>query len=242
MPATAEHAWAPGPLRPVLAGGGVHVWRADLATVAEDLGELLCDDERGRALRMVNERDGELWRRSRGLLRALLGRYLQRDPRSLRFIAGEHGKPALVQDADRAPAAQPPSSADSAGPSELGFNMSHSGQVALYAFSESGAVGVDVEAARRPIDEVAIAARTLGATEARRLAALDAATRRREFLRAWTRHEAELKCRGVGIGGAGAGDDGRRLWIAELEPGRGAAAAVAAERPARELRCWDWVD
>ncbi len=216
------------------------MWRANLTAVAEDLGELLCGEERARAQRMVNERDGELWRRSRGLLRALLGRYLQRDPRSLLFAIGEHGKPALVRDADESPAARPPSSADSAGPPELSFNMSHSGQLALYAFNADGAVGVDVEAARRPIDDLAIAARILGATEARHLQALDPATRRREFLRAWTRHEAELKCLGVGIGGAPADAGGRGLWVAELELGPGAGAAVAAERPARELRCWDW--
>ncbi len=224
----------------MLADGAVHVWRADLATVAEDLGELLCDEERARAQRMVDERDGELWRRSRGLLRALLGRYLQREPRSLRFAAGEHGKPALARNADESPAARRRSSAESPSPPELSFNMSHSGRLALYAFSEVGAVGVDVEVARRPIDEVAIAARALGAAEARRLQALDPATRRREFLRAWARHEAELKCLGVGIGGADGAIAGRRPWIAQLELGPDVAAAVAAERPARELRCWDW--
>src|SRR5271155_1853637 len=114
--------WTPGPLRPLLAEREVHVWRAELAAVAEDLQELLNDEERARAARMVNERDRELWRRSRGLLRALLGRYLQREPRSLRFVVGEHGKPALAQDASP----------------RVAFNMSHSGQIALYAFSGAG--------------------------------------------------------------------------------------------------------
>jgi len=241
MPATAEHNWTPRrPLHPVLADGAVHVWRADLTMVAKDLGELLCDEERARAQRIVNERDAELWRRSRGLLRALLGRYLEREPRSLRFTAGEHGKPALVPDVDESASARRRSSADSSRPQELSFNMSHSGPLALYAFSAAGAVGVDVEVARRPIDEVAIAARALGAAEARRLQALDPASRRREFLRAWARHEAELKCLGVGIGGAADAVAGRRLWVARLDVGPDAAAAVAVEQPARELRRWEW--
>lgn len=240
MPATAEHTWAPGPPRPLLADGSVHVWRADLAAVAGDVEELLCGEERARARRMANERDGELWRRSRGLLRALLGRYLQRDPRSLRFAAGEHGKPALAREAGGSPPARPRASADPASRRELSFNLSHSGGLALYAFSDAGAVGVDVEVARRPIDELAIAARALGAAQARRLRALDPAARRREFLRAWARDEAELKCLGLGVGGAPADAGGRGLWVAELELGPGAAAAVAAERPARELRCWEW--
>jgi 4'-phosphopantetheinyl transferase len=200
------------------------VWRANLTAVAEDLGSLLCSEERARAERMVDERNGEMWRRSRGLLRALLGRYLQLDPSSVRFSTGEHGKPALADDTTPT----------------VDFNMSHSGQLALYAFSAAGAVGVDVEIARRPTDEVAIAARVLGASEAARLRALDPETRRREFLRAWTRYEAELKCLGTGIGGTDGGIEGARPWVADLELGEGAAGAVAAERPARELRCWGW--
>jgi 4'-phosphopantetheinyl transferase len=224
MPVSAEGAWAAGPLCPQLADGAVHVWRADLNEVAEDLGKLLCSEERARAERMVDERNGELWRRSRGLLRALLGRYLQREPSSLRFSTGEHGKPALADDSSPT----------------VNFNMSHSGQLALYAFSDAGAVGVDVEVARRPTDEVAIAARVLGASEAARLRALDPETRRQEFLRAWTRYEAELKCLGMGIGGTDGGIEGTRPWVADLELGQGAACAVATARPARELRCWGW--
>ena len=213
----------PGPRRPVLAEGAVHVWRANLAVVAGDLEELLSGEEGARARRLVNERDGELWRRSRGLLRALLGRYLEQDPRSLRFATGAHGKPALLEP-----------------PRELPFNMSHSGSLALYAFSAAGAVGVDVEVVRRPIDELAIAARMLGEPTARRLQALDPPRRRHEFLRAWACHEAELKCLGVGIGGTDSDRADRHPWVMELDLGPDDAAAVAVERPARELSCWDW--
>jgi 4'-phosphopantetheinyl transferase len=224
MNASARELWAPGPLRPALAEGAVHVWRADLTTVGDDLSELLCSEERTRAQRFVNQRDGELWGRSHGLLRALLGRYLQQDPSSLRFVAGKHGKPALADDASP----------------ELAFNLSHSGELALYAFSRAGDVGVDVEVARRPINEVAIAERTLGAAEAARLRDLDPATRRREFLRAWTRHEAELKCLGLGIGAADGVTEGSRPWVVEVAVDPGVVGAVAAERPMRELHRWDW--
>ncbi len=190
----------------------------------DSFGELLCGAERARAERFASAHDRELWRRARGLLRALLGRYLSRDPSSLRFVTSEHGKPMLTDAAAAEPA----------------FNMSHSRELALYAFSHAGAVGVDVETARRPINEVAIAKRTLGAPEAARLQALDPVARRLEFLRAWARHEATLKCLGVGIGGADRVSDANRPWVTELELSAEIAAAVAAERPARELRCWDW--
>jgi 4'-phosphopantetheinyl transferase len=225
MASAADQTWAPGPPRPLLAKGAVHVWRAKLPSLAPDLAELLCEEERARAERILNKHEGELWRRSRGLLRELLGRCLGLEPTSLRFAVGEHGKPALAD----------------AGLGSLPFNMSHSGELALYAFSDAGAVGVDVEVARRPVDEVAIAARMLGEGVAQRLQLLDPVTRQREFLRAWAGHEAELKCLGVGIGGAGAAPAARRPWVAELELGPTAGAAVATERQARELRCWDWL-
>jgi 4'-phosphopantetheinyl transferase len=235
---TAPGAWTCGPSHPLLAHGAVHVWRADLDAVSDDVGELLSGDERARAERFASARDAERWRRSRGLLRELLGRHLQREPASLRFAVGEHGKPALADGARGASAREngaPASPADALG---LSFNMSHSAHLALYAFSRAGAVGVDVEVARHAIDEVAIASRTLGAAAARRLQALEPPDRRREFLRAWARHEAQLKCLGVGIGGAAAAE--HELWVVELEMPPDVAAALAAERPARELCRWEW--
>jgi 4'-phosphopantetheinyl transferase len=229
--------WTSGPLRPRLAKGDVHVWRADLEAVASDLGDLLRAEERERAERFVRERDRQLWRSSRGVLRALLGRYLDRDPHTLGFLGGAHGKPALLDDPAEATAAPRSPSARSRA---LSFNLSHSGPLALYAFTHTGEVGVDVEVARRPIDQVALAARSFGQAEAQRLEALEPAIREREFLRAWVRHEAELKCRGTGIGAGNAGARGGDLWVAELDVGSRAAAAVALEHSPRELRCWDW--
>ena len=204
------------------------MWRADLAAVDDRLAGLLCDEERARAERMIDERARRLWVRSRGILRALLGRYLQRDPGTLRFNLHPHGKPALLGGG-------------------TAFNLSHSGTLALYALSASGEVGVDVQTDRRRIDETAIARRFLNATDVRRLAQLPPPERRSEFLRAWVRHEAALKCRDAGfradaetsaaLGTAGAPGE---LWIADLDAGPGVAAALACEEGPRELRCWEW--
>ena len=230
-------AWASGPLRPSLAHGAVHVWRADLAAVSPELGELLCRQEHARAERILNRHDGELWRRARGLLRTLLGRYLRLEASSLRFTLGEHGKPALLLDGDGSSADRQPAPVN---PDVLAFNMSHSGELALYALSRVGAVGIDVEVGHRPIDAVAIASRMLGPEQAQRLQALDPEVRQREFLRAWVCYEAKLKCLGVGIGSSRGAAVGPEPWVAEIELGPNAAAAVAAEHPARELRLCDW--
>jgi 4'-phosphopantetheinyl transferase len=218
------HPWELPPPDPPLAPGAVHVWRADLEAVPEQLTRLLSADERERAERFAHERDGRLWGHSRALLRELLGRYLQIDGGSLRFATGAHGKPALLEDPDL-----------------LSFNLSHSAATALYAFSAAGPVGVDVELARHSVDVLALASRAFGPAEAERLERLDADRREQEFRRAWVRHEAALKCLGTGIGAAPAAQaGGRSPWFAELEMGTRAAAAVALSAAPRELRCWEW--
>jgi 4'-phosphopantetheinyl transferase len=198
----------------------VHVWRADLATVGGGLGDLLNAAERGRAERFARERDGELWVRSRAVLRALLGRYLGVDPRAPRFAVSEHGKPRLASGGG------------------IFFNLSHSAGLALYAFSEGREVGVDVEARRRSLDELALAARIFASADTKRLAEMGEPDREQEFLRMWTRHEAELKLLGTGFGAASSGTEGGS-WIAELDMGLRAAGAVASAQPPRELRRWE---
>ncbi len=215
-------AWTPGPASPLLADGAVHVWRADLQDVSDDLCVALSTDERQRAERFLRERNGQLWRRSRALLRTLLGRYLHEDPSALHFDIGAYGKPELIDHA------------------ALSFNLSHSRQQALYAFAAPGPVGIDVEGPRRAFDAVAIAARELGSEQAQRLNALPPSERQHEFLRAWVRHEAELKCLGLGLGAADRRPDTSFLWIEELQLGPDVVAALAAPERPSELRCWQW--
>jgi 4'-phosphopantetheinyl transferase len=229
--------WEPGPLRPPLGEGTVHVWRANLDTVSGEVTELLSGDERARAERMLNAGKAQRWSRARGVLRELLGRYLDRDPGTLCFRTGAHGKPAL---AGRRAGHNAASDAASPEHPRLSFNMSHSGQLALYAFAGSGAVGVDVEVARPTGSEVAIADRLFGLAEALRFQAMDPGTREREFLRMWTRHEAVVKCRGISIEAKAMRSCRGEPWIAELEVGASSAAAVAlSDRPHR-LSCWGW--
>lgn len=109
----------------------VDVWRADLDAAPEWLQDLLCASERARATRIVHERDRVRWARSRGMLRLLLARYLDADPRELRFALGAHGKPAL----EGGPAQD----------SDLRFNLSHSGELLLVAVAAGVEVGADIE-------------------------------------------------------------------------------------------------
>jgi 4'-phosphopantetheinyl transferase len=218
--------WPLGPARPVLRHGEIHVWLVDAAEVAaarssEDLSALLAPEERERAERMTRSGHRELWIAARAALRALLGRYLEREPHEVALVPGPYGKPRLR------------------GQQRLSFNLSHSAGAALYAFCLDGAVGVDVELARGSRRHVAIARRALGEATAESLLALDSRSREREFLRVWTRHEAAVKFRGTGLRVREDATDGEPApWIAELDLGPGAAGAVAAERAPERLLGW----
>jgi 4'-phosphopantetheinyl transferase len=216
-----------------LAADAIDVWCVDLDLVGERLGELLDEQERERAAQIGDQRRRRRWCSSRGVLRELVGRYLECDPREPAFDPGAHSKPALCRDAgvDTTPA--------------LHFNLSHSGRLGLYAFAHDE-VGIDVQLqragrTREQIVRLAISRRSFGGAAARRLGELPPPAREREFLRLWTRYEATLKLRGEGIGRATASfHDYSPPWIAHLDLGptvAGSSALAYAHTPT-ELRLY----
>lgn len=191
---------------------------------------------------------------SRAMLLDVLSRYTGSGPDELRLGRSPGGKPHLTVPHWGDPHGGGPRGGgpqgEGAHASDLRFNMSHSEKLTLVAVSAGTEVGIDVETIGRDragrIDEVAIARRILGLEQARRLQEMEGAERRIEFLRAWTAHEARVKCLGIGLGGAAAqGREGEnesaQLWTRELDVGEGAIAALAAQGGAGcEVRCWEW--
>ncbi|HEX5309242.1 MAG TPA: 4'-phosphopantetheinyl transferase superfamily protein [Solirubrobacteraceae bacterium] len=218
---------------PPLADGDVHVWVTRLTPTDFDstpgpLLGLLDAEERQRAARFHRRRDGVRWACSRALLRLLLAGYLDRDPATLRFALGKYGKPEI-------PPPSPPSANELSDPCpQLHFNLSHSGAFALYAIALDQPVGVDIEALDRDVDQLAVAARAFDGDSVRRLRELPPAERKREFVRLWVRHEASLKCLGLGLGSTEAL---AQPWVAELDVADGMLAAVAARREPTTLVC-----
>src|SRR5438874_6996463 len=106
----------------------VHVWRATLAwpeATADALKQCLSADERERMERFRFERDRRRYLMGRGLLRSLLGRYLDRAPQDLRFETTAAGKPHLVS-----------------GQGQLQFNLAHSGEYVLIAIADGREGGI----------------------------------------------------------------------------------------------------
>jgi len=177
--------WAAATRRPSLAAGEIDLWLARLDSPAGDAAALtavLSADERARAQRFVYGRDRKQFVTTRAVLRYLLGGYLERDPAAIEFGYNLHGKPRLTGQA-----------------SPLEFNVSHSSDAAVFAFSRAGAVGVDVEAIREVADGDNLAERFFAPAEARALRAVPPVLRDRAFFNCWTRKEAFIKAVGDGL-------------------------------------------
>ena len=120
-------------------------------------------------------------------------------------------------------------------PERLSFNLSHSGELALIALAPGEVeVGVDVERLRRRRDPARLAARWLPPVDAAAVAAAADRDREEVFHRAWTRHEARVKCTGTGLSGPPPADG---IVARQLDVGPDYAAAVAFDLAAgREPR------
>jgi len=189
----------------------VHLWRVDLEAIGTEESrwqELLSVDEFARAARFHFPRDRQRFVAGRAFLRIVLAGYLATEPRALSFSYSGKEKPSLS-----------PSYAGS----DITFNLSHSGSIALFAFARHRETGVDVEQVRNNSDLDAIARRFFSADEQRQLTALTAAERVDAFFRGWTRKEAFIKATGDGLSLP------RSQFDVSLAPGE--ANALRATRP-----------
>jgi 4'-phosphopantetheinyl transferase len=154
----------------------------DDAVVGEGAATLSPDESvRARGL-------GDIQRRrfivGRAGLRRALGAFVGRDPASLRFEYGPHGKPELLR-------------GNAWG--DVRFNLAHSRDLAVVAITHESRIGVDVESTSRVTRMTRVAERYFTPSEREQLALLPEDEQRIAFFRVWTRKEAYLKARGEGI-------------------------------------------
>ena len=226
----------------------VHVWKASLEVshnVFNHFKNVLSANERDRAMKFHFEKDRRHWIVAHGILRLLLGRYLDVEATELQFVTNNYGKPSLVQ---------PPHEA------RLHFNLSHSGEIALYAFAYDRQLGIDVEYMPGLRDYEEVATHYFSSYECAVLRALPASSREEAFYRCWTRKEAYIKARGMGLSqpldkfdvsltpsepAALLADrhdpEAPGRWSLDtLAPEDRYAAALAVEGSGWQLSCWEW--
>ncbi|MES2217541.1 MAG: 4'-phosphopantetheinyl transferase superfamily protein [Pseudomonadota bacterium] len=165
-----------------LAPQEVQLWQASLqrdAATVQIFETLLSEDELKRAKRFLSPVHQRRFIVARGILRTLLGRYLVCEPRALKFLYAEHGKP-YIEDTD------------------LNFNVSHSDEMAVYAFTRQAEIGVDIEKVET-VFKAALAKRFFSNDEYEMLTALFGDQQERGFYRVWARKEAIIKGLGEGL-------------------------------------------
>lgn len=170
-----------------LAGLDVHIWHAWLDQPTAEIADLaggLSADEHERAGRFQFARDRERFVYARAILRILLGGYLAAEPSGLVFVYGKHGKPALAEDWRDA---------------DLQFNLAHSNGCAVYAFTRTRAIGVDLEYVRPVENMLRLATLVFSPRELAALHAAPAGMQRTAFFNGWTRKEAFVKATGDGL-------------------------------------------
>jgi len=234
--------WQPGPARPSLGEGEIHLWCLRWTAFAGELAQLereLSPEEHQRASRFRFDKDRARYLVGRACLRRLLSRYTGIEPRQINFRYGPRGKPYLASDHG------------------LEFNMSDAGELIAYAFRLIEPVGVDIERIRPDVPGEGIAQRYFHPREAEALAQLPAELRVQAFFRCWTRKEAFVKAIGEGIRfglhrfavpvepGSGVlletpfPDDQPERWrIFEFTPGEGYMGAVVSPVPVANIRLW----
>jgi 4'-phosphopantetheinyl transferase len=202
-PPAVNSVWLNVAAQPALRAHEPHVWRAwlDLAEPRlAALHETLSADERARAARFHDERDCNHFIAARGLLRELLGYYLERAPACVRFAYGARGKPFLAGlEAARARMSSDARWEKTPLDEELRFNISHSYGLGLFAFARGAEIGVDVEQVRPEVASAEIAERFFSPHELAAQHTLPNAQRAEGFFNCWTRKEAYLKARGNGL-------------------------------------------
>jgi len=182
-----ENDWRPPAHNLVLASNEVHVWRASLkqpSMTVHNLAQTLSKTESAKASSFYFKADQRRFIVGRGVLRQLLSLYLDIEPHQLLFRYSSSGKPYLDGKFNA---------------NKLKFNLSHSNELALYAFTVGREVGVDLEHLRRLPDMDDIAARFFSERENTELRAIPDHDKLLAFFTCWTRKEAFLKATGEGL-------------------------------------------
>ncbi len=211
--------WPTPPLDRTLHHDEVHVWlvayemfRAQIPA----LHLLLNGEEAKKAAQFYFEKDRRRYIVTHGLLRTLLASYTNLEPTQLGFSYNVYGKPEL------APSLQN---------NLLHFNLSHTHDLIVYAFTYIRNVGIDIEYMRTTIEYEQLAKRYFSPFENAELQRLPVFLRQQAFFHCWSRKEAYIKARGLGLSLA------LDSFDVTVEPGA-PAKLLASRESAQETNRW----
>ncbi len=168
----------------------IQIWSTQLdldRAQIDKFSQFLTTAERQRAAKFINPQHGDRWIVARGYLRQILSQYLDLRPDCIEFSYGTQGKPALAK----------PLGTRIAG-SQLQFNLSHSGDRAVYAICAQHPIGIDIEYIH-PIAAADLVDRFFSPAEQTSFHNLPIDSQQAAFFHAWVQKEAYLKACGTGL-------------------------------------------
>lgn len=240
--------WSQPPANAALFEDDVHLWYSSLDIPAAALPRLyatLDSNERARAECYCFEVERVRFVVGRGLLRRILGRYLDVEPSDLRFEYSSRGKPSLREGFG----------------GRIRFSLAHSGGYAIYAITLNRRIGVDLERIVPVVELEQIANRFFSDREKTALQALAGDEQHETFFKIWTAKEAYLKACEKSLANPLSVVDvpvepiapcslriccdmreDSRWSLEQLRPASDFMAALVVEGCNYRLACWRWPD
>lgn len=176
--------WITPRCTPTLQTSEIHVWRLSIPNLLPQLNQywqLLNSSEQRQAKKFIHTKHQNRFIIIHGILRKILANYLKIEPITINFTNNEFGKPSLSSH------------------ETLNFNISHSNDVALLAFTKNHPIGIDVEFNRQNVEIAEIATRFFTPEEANTINNLPVELQLEHFFTYWTCKEAFIKAIGKGL-------------------------------------------
>ncbi|GGZ71083.1 4'-phosphopantetheinyl transferase family protein [Algibacter mikhailovii] len=162
----------------------LHLWYISLNETFKYINffnNILSQDEIIKASKFRFDKDKNCSIITRGALRLLSGMYLNMSPENILFKYGDYGKPDFDIE------------------TELKFNVSHSGNMAIIGFVLNKDIGVDIEKIKYDFEVMDIVDNYFSQLEIESLKKLPIQEHNQGFYRCWTRKESFIKAKSQGL-------------------------------------------
>lgn len=166
-------------------GQEIHIWMASIDD-APNLYNFLNTEEKCRAAKFKFSYDQNRYIITHSILRHILAAYEGQSASTLTFSKTKYGKPFLNNEKEK---------------ETIQFNMSYSKNVVCYIISNKNEVGIDIEYLNVDFEWADIAKSYFLKKELRFLETLPRKEQVKAFYNLWTRKEALLKLKGIGLSG-----------------------------------------
>jgi len=186
IPSSFMFRWNQPPNKLGLDIGQIHIWKVYLKEESSlaDCQRILSTDDHLRASRMVIPEKRRRFQLARFALRKILSNYIDQSPESIQFEYQPGGKPCVLQTGKISP---------------IDFNIAHSENLMVAAFTRGKTVGIDLEFNQPVSTKEWIVNRFFSKNDQVIYQEIPDTDKEIAFLTAWTKKEAYGKAEGTGL-------------------------------------------